>query len=251
MILEGEELVRCVGLCKRFGGTRALDNVDLALPSCGIVAIVGPNGAGKSTLLDVITGFVRPDAGRCLVGGHDVTNLAPYRIARLGIARTFQDVRLARQLSVTDNLLAAGQSRKKEGLVYSLLRPRKSDCATPAVTKIMDRMGIRSKALEQAGSLSFGQQKILSLAMCVISGPRALFLDEPIAGVDFAVEGLISKFLVELAAESRLVCIIEHNLEFVRRVADSVIVLDHGKVATTGPVAEIFNGHQLGRIFMG
>jgi ABC-type branched-subunit amino acid transport system ATPase component len=234
--------LRCECLCKSFDGVQALTNVDLQLPRSGIVAIIGPNGAGKTTLLNVLTGFIRPDSGRCFFDKRDITGLAPYKVARLDIARTFQDLRLITQISTLDNVLTARPNQRGEKLIWALLRvgvAREEARNREIALGLLRFVGLEEKAEELAGELSYGQQKLLALSCCLATGARILLLDEPVAGVHPGMIAHILELLRRLRDEGKLIVFIEHDIAAVRQVADIVIVMDEGRIIAQGPPNEV------------
>lgn len=234
--------LRCEGLRKSFDGVQALADADLQLPPSGIIAIIGPNGAGKTTLLDVLTGFVRPDSGRCYFGERDITHLAPYKIAQLGIARAFQDLRLITQVSTLDNVLTARQNQRGEKLIWALSRvgaAKEEARGREESMELLRFVGLEEKAEELAGELSYGQQKLLALSCCLATGARILLLDEPVAGVHPGMISHILELLRRLRDEGKLIVFIEHDIAAVRQVADIVIVMDEGRIIAQGPPNEV------------
>jgi ABC-type branched-subunit amino acid transport system ATPase component len=234
--------LRFRGLAKSFDGVCALVEVSAQLPSGGIIAIVGPNGAGKTTLLNILTGFIRPDAGECSLDDHDITGLAPHRIARLGIARTFQDLRLMQQASVIENVMLARPKQRGESLLGALFRVgvgAEEGTNRLAATRLLRFVGLADKADDLAGELSYGEQKLLTLACCLATEARILLLDEPVAGVHPELAGKILGLLQQLRSDDRLIVFIDHDLAAVRRVADRVIVMDEGRIIADGPPAEV------------
>jgi neutral amino acid transport system ATP-binding protein len=235
-------MLHCEGLSKSFDGVHAIENVHLQFPASGIVAIIGPNGAGKTTLLHVLTGFLRSDAGRFFFGDHEITHLPPYRIARLGIARTFQDLRLIQQVPVLENILLARPDQRGEHLMYALPRfnvAEEESLNREEALQLLRFVGIEEKASELAGELSYGQQKLLSLACCLATRARVLLLDEPVAGVHPEMVTQILELLCQLRTMGKLVVFIEHDLIVVRQVADLVIVMDEGHVIAQGLPHEV------------
>lgn len=236
------EAIHCCGLSKSFDGLCALRDVNLKFPSSGIVAIVGPNGAGKTTLLNIFTGFLRPDAGRCFLGDCEITGLAPHRIAQLGVARTFQDLRLIQQVSVLENLMLARPDQRGERLLYALLRfgvAKEEAGNREAALRLVRLVGLEQKASEPAGELSYGEQKLLTLACCLATEARILLLDEPVAGVHPAMAARILELLRQLREQAKLIIFIEHDIGAVRQVADHVIVMDEGRVIAEGPPSDV------------
>jgi ABC-type branched-subunit amino acid transport system ATPase component len=171
---------------KSFDGVRALADVSLEFPSSGIIAVIGPNGAGKTTLINVLTGFLRADSGRSFLGERKLTGLAPHKIARLGIGRTFQDLRLINLVSVLENVMLARPNQKGERLLPALFRfgaAVEEKRNHEEAMRLLRFVELADKANELAGELSYGQQKLLTLACCLATKARILLLDEPVAGV--------------------------------------------------------------------
>jgi branched-chain amino acid transport system ATP-binding protein len=236
------ENFRCNGLSRSFDGVLALTDLDLALPNSGITAIIGPNGAGKTTLINILTGFIRPEAGHSYLGKRETTHLSPNRIARLGVARTFQDLRLILQVPVLDNIMLARPNQHGESLIGALFRigiGKEEARNQNKAMGILEFVGLDRKAAELAGELSYGQQKLLTLACCLATEASILFLDEPIAGVQPNMGEKILDLIRKLCAEGKLIVFIEHDISAVREVADHLIVMDHGKVAVQGPPTEV------------
>jgi len=229
-------------LTKVFDGVHALAGVSVEFPRSGIVAIIGPNGAGKTTLLNVLTGFLKPNGGRFFLGPDELTRLPPYQIARQGIARTFQDLRLITLVPVVENVLFARPNQKGENLLRALLRfgvAREEAKNWEAALHWLRFVGLEDKAHEPAGELSYGQQKLLTLACCLASEARILLLDEPVAGVHPGMIAKILDLLRRLKDSGKLVVFVEHDLAAVREVADHAIVMDDGKIIAEGPPDEL------------
>jgi len=236
--------LRSEGLRKTFGGIRALDGVDVVFTSPAIDAIIGPNGAGKSTLLHALTGFIALDAGRVWLGDREITGLPAYRIARSGLSRTFQELRVIREMSVLDNVVAARRRQRGERLLSAMLGIRVARQEADNRRVAMDLLafvGLESKAPELAGRLSYGQQKLLNLSCCLAAEPEILLLDEPVAGVHPEMVEKILSLLAQIRGQGRLVIFIEHDIAAVRRAADRVIVMDHGQVIVEGSPAEVLD----------
>ena len=239
-------VLECQGVSRAFGGVQALSGVTVRFPDSGVVALVGPNGAGKTTLLNVVTGFLRPDKGRVLFDSHDITRFAPQQIANLGLVRTFQNLRLVPSMAVLENVMLTPQHQRGEHLFYALAglwwqdqeRANRRDAVD-----ILRRVGLSEdrQLVQPAGELSYGQQKLLSLACCLAAQPRILFLDEPVAGVHPVLRGQILALIRDLAHEGRLVAFIEHDIEAVRQIAERVIVMDEGRVIADGRPSDILS----------
>jgi ABC-type branched-subunit amino acid transport system ATPase component len=234
--------IRCEALEKTFGGTRALASVTLEFPTSGITAVIGPNGAGKTTLINILTGFIRPDSGRCFLGKREITRMAPHRIARLGLARTFQDLRLIQQITVLDNVMLARPNQRGERLFYALFRfgVRAEEARNrEEAMRLLKFVGLEEKAAELAGELSYGEQKLLTLACCLATEAGILLLDEPVAGVHPEMALRILALLRQLRNKGKVIIFIEHDISAVRQIADVAIVMDEGKVIAQGPPSEV------------
>ena len=235
-------MLLCEGLSKSFDGVHALVDVHLQFPNSGIVGIIGPNGAGKTTLLHVLTGFLRPDAGRCFFGEQETSHLPPHRIARLGVARTFQDLRLVLQVTVLENVLLARPAQRGEHLWPALLRfgvAEEEKRNREEALRLLHFVGLEANVSDLAGELSYGQQKLLTLACCLATEAKVMLLDEPVAGVYPQMVTHILELLCQLAANGKLVVFIEHDLIAVRQSAERIIVMDEGKVIAQGPPNEV------------
>jgi len=244
MGISHSRTLRCEKLNKCFDGVTALQAFTLALPRCGIVAIIGPNGAGKTTLLNVVTGFLRPDSGLCLLDDRDITRAPPHRIVRMGLARTFQDLRLIRLISVLENVMLARPNQRGDKLWAALTRTgvRNEERRNQQnAMRLLDFVGLAGKAEEPAGELSYGEQKLLTLACCLATEARILLLDEPIAGVHPELARQILGLLENLRDSGKLIVFIEHDLAAVREIADRVIVMDEGRIIADGSPSDVLN----------
>ena len=246
--------LRCENVRKAFDGIQALDGVDLAFPPSGVVAIIGPNGAGKTTLLSIMTGFLRPDAGNVFLGQQDISRQPPHRVAHLGIARTFQDLRLIRRMSVVENVMLARPGQRGEGLFYGLFRfgvGEEETANRQASMGILAFVGLEERANELAGELSYGQQKLLTLAVCLATEATVLLLDEPVAGVHPEMAHKIASLLLDLKRKGKLVVFIEHDMNTVRDTADCVIVMDEGRIIAQGPPADVLQQPSIMEAYIG
>lgn len=234
--------LKCVGLCKSFDGAVALADVSFEFCSPGIVAIIGPNGAGKTTLLNVITGHLPSDAGAVFLGEQDMTHMSAHSIAKLGIGRTFQDLRLISQISVLENVMLCRSNQKGERFLPALcglgVKSEEKNNRSEAL-RLLRFTGLEEYVNEIAGKMSYGQQKLLTLACCLATGARILFLDEPIAGVHPEMVSRILNLIQTLRTEGKLVIFIEHDIASVRRVAESIVVMDEGKIIAHGEPSEV------------
>ncbi len=231
--VPGNEVVLDIqGVRKSFGGVRAVQGVDLSVRRGEILGLVGPNGAGKSTLFDCLTGFVLPDGGSARLWGRSLLGLPPHRVAWAGLARTFQATRVFPELSVWDNALC-GAEHRGESLWEATTRE-----APPAVqdraAALLRSFGLWELRESPAGELSYGQQKLLSLAMAVLREPEVVLLDEPAAGVNPVLVGEIERHLRALNTSGLTFVVIEHNMEFVMRSCHRVAFMAEGRVVTVG-----------------
>jgi branched-chain amino acid transport system ATP-binding protein len=243
----------CDGLYKQFDGTQALSGINIEFPEFGFTALIGPNGAGKTTLFNVLTGYVRPDAGRCFLGEREITHLASYKIARLGIARTFQEPRLIFQLSALENILLARRHHHGESLASAIVRrgvAKEEAGMRKDALDLLASVNLKHAAFEPARHLSYGQQKLLNLACCIATGARILLLDEPVTGVHPEIATNILQLALQYREQRRLVIFIEHDIQVVRQVAEQVIVLDSGKVIAQGPAQDVLMRPEVAEVYL-
>ena len=238
-------LLETFGLTRNFGGLIAVDQVDFRLPSGEIRAIIGPNGAGKTTFVSLLSGRLRPSAGRVVFAGEDVTKLKAHaRVAR-GIAYTFQITSVFKAMSVRDNVMLAAQRRLSSGMIGP--DPARLEQATAealAHVDLVDRDG------ELAGNLSYGHQRLLEVAMGLALRPRLLILDEPTQGLsDEEIVDFVG--LVRDSARESTILLIEHNMDVVMQLAERITVLDRGRVLAEGPPTEIRADEGVQRAYLG
>jgi branched-chain amino acid transport system ATP-binding protein len=228
---------------KSYQGIVALDGVSIDVPPGAIIGLIGPNGSGKSTLFDCICGFQLRDAGSVHLDGRDLTGLPAHRIAREGLRRTFQQLRVFANLSLRDNLLVAAQSTPSFAYVSELLRlpqvrAHERDLRMRAAS-ILEEIQLSRLAEVPAGRLSYGQKKLLELGMALMNRPKILLLDEPMAGVNpTLVEGLKNE-LLQVRKRGIALLIVEHNLKLMFEICDRIYVLDRGRILAEGPPAAI------------
>ncbi|NLF73000.1 MAG: ABC transporter ATP-binding protein [Candidatus Anammoximicrobium sp.] len=250
-----ESLMEFHGVSKNFDGVAALNNFSGAARGGQVLGLIGPNGAGKTTLFDVVTGFTRPDRGSVLLRGQRLLGRPPYKIARLGVARTFQDLRLIRGLSVLENVLLAFPNQPGEGLwnVFFRGKPvsmRENDINRAAISLLNDA-GLAEKADDPADALSYGQQKLLSLVCCLATDAEVLLLDEPVAGIAPVMIDRILSVIRGFPTHGRSVILIEHNLEAVMQVCDRVIFMDAGQKISEGTPTEVRNDPKVIQAYIG
>ena len=230
-------------LSVRFGGIRAVADVSLAVGAGEILSIIGPNGAGKTTIFNVVTGIYRPTAGEVHLRGHPISALPPHARARLGVARTFQNIRLFRDLTVGENVRVARYGRTRAGLLGALLRTpgfRRDRRETDArVAALLDGVGLRGRGGELARSLPYGDQKRVELARALAAEPSVLLLDEPAAGMSTAEADELMALIRSLRDRGLAILLVEHHIRVVMAVSDRVVVLNHGELIAEGPPAAV------------
>ncbi len=231
-------LLEVRGLTKSFKGIRAVADVDFQVTKGEALGLIGPNGSGKSTLFNCILGQLKPDAGEVRFNGETVTGLGPTALSRKGIGRTFQLLQVFPGLSVRDNLIVAGQEHQGR-LLGRLFQPPEAGLAE-RTDELLDFFKLGRLADEPAGTLSYGQQKLLDIAMAFIADPELVLLDEPAGGVNPVMLGDVERLLRRLNEEmGATFVVIEHNMSFVMGLSHRVMVLAQGRVLATGAPAEI------------
>jgi branched-chain amino acid transport system ATP-binding protein len=241
---EARPLLRLEKVSKVFGGRHALRTVSFEVPEGSIFGLIGPNGAGKTTLFNVVTGVYRPDAGRVLFLGDDISGLGPARIAERGIARTFQNIRLFRSMSVLENVMVAGHHLHKAGVLSAVLRTARflddERALSERARELLDVLGLVAHCDEIAGSLPYGSQRRLEIARALMLGPKLLLLDEPAAGMNSSEGRELERQIRLLRDQFGLtVVLVEHNMSVVMSVCERIHVVDHGETVTEGPPAKI------------
>jgi branched-chain amino acid transport system ATP-binding protein len=243
------------GLTKHFLGVPALQSVSFSVHRGEIAGLIGPNGSGKTTLFDCVTGFLAPDEGQVVFMDRDITSLAPHRIARLGLTRIFQQIRSFPRLTVMENMRAAGQQHQGVGLIGGLFpteRIRDLDRALDdQAGELLGILGIPGVAGLAAGTLSYGQQKLLEIAMALMPKPVLVLLDEPVAGVNPTLIESIKGYLKRLNESGTTFLIIEHNLQVVMDLCHRVFVLDSGELIAQGPPSVVQENEQVLEAYFG
>lgn len=225
-------------IVKRFGGITAVDGVSFHVDHGEILGIIGPNGCGKSTLFNCILGQLSPTSGSVRLGGRDVTGLAPNELNRLGVSRTFQLLQVFPTLTVKENLILAGQEHQG-GMLSRLIGPRDAGLSA-AAEQMIGFFKLGHLAGEKAGGLSYGQQKLLDVAMAFMAGPELVLLDEPAGGVNLTMlEGLKERLRAMNRERGATFVVIEHNMDFVMSLCTRVLVLAEGKVLAEGRPDEV------------
>ncbi len=236
-------LLEARGLSKSFGGVRAVRDISLAIPEQSIFALIGPNGAGKSTLLNLLSGIYQPDAGALSFTGADLIGLPAHRRVRLGIARTFQKIRLFKQLTVLENVLAGFHIHHKipawQYVVPGSAAGRDRSRCRAEAEELLAFVGLAARAGERAGSLPYGQQRMLEIARSLATRPRLFMLDEPAAGLNGAEVAFLLQRLEDIGRRGITVVVVEHNMDLVMNVAHRVFVMDYGEHLFEGSPREV------------
>jgi ABC-type branched-subunit amino acid transport system ATPase component len=228
---------------KRFGGLKAVggdDGLSFTVPEGTFLGLIGPNGAGKSTTFNLISGVLKPDAGAVLLDGVDLARARASEIAALGLGRTFQTPRAFASLTVLDNVIVGADNRgERVGMAFSGRWRASERTLRDKAAAVLARVGLSERINDHVGNLSGGELRMLEVARQLVRDPKILLLDEPTAGVDPSLQSKLSNILVDLHAEGRTLIVVEHNLHFLLRIADRVVVLQNGQLLSQGTPAEI------------
>src|SRR5437762_1287049 len=243
-------------LTVRFGGLVAVDTVSFTIPEQGIVSLIGPNGAGKTTFFNALTGLYKVASGQVLLGGRNVTGLSQSKIASLGIARTFQNIRLFGLMTAEENVKVAMHSRLKAGIVRTVLRTprqrREERAAHDEALELLDFVGIGKTADEYARNLSYGDQRRLEVARALALRPKVLLLDEPTAGMNPRESAAFVDFVHRVRDEKKVsVLLIEHDMSVVMRVSERITVLDRGTKMPEGSADDIKSNPRVVEAYLG
>ncbi|HXC75781.1 MAG TPA: ABC transporter ATP-binding protein [Candidatus Acidoferrum sp.] len=238
-----DNILELTNLSKRFGGLLAVDNVSLHIKRGEVFALIGPNGAGKTTLFNNVTGLFQPTSGSVVFDGRDITGSRPHTVARLGIARTFQNIRLFSYMSSLDNVRVGRHVRMHAKLWDSLLKlpaeRREEDRVTEEAMDLLNFVGIAKQANHYARNLPYGQQRRLEIARALATDPKLLLLDEPAAGFTPQEKVELMRLVEKILDRGITVFLIEHDMKLVMGISQRIVVLDHGEKIAEGPPEEV------------
>ncbi len=241
-------MLKVTNITKSFGGVRAIKGSDFMIEEGKVTALIGPNGAGKTTLFDIICGFIKPDTGDVTFQGTLLNKKAPHTRIRAGISRTFQQVRLFHNLTILEHLRMADDHDDTKFFKNIFT---KANVDTKPYQDVLDQFGITKDVTALAKDLSYGQQKLLDIILALRADHKLLMLDEPVAGVNHVVQSQIEDLLLELKKKQETMLLIDHDMSFVRRLADHVIVLDAGVVLLEGPPETVLKDERVLEAYLG
>ncbi|SHG42529.1 ABC transporter ATP-binding protein [Massilia sp. CF038] len=236
-------ILNIAGVNKRFGGLQALTNVGLKITRGQIYGLIGPNGAGKTTFFNVITGLYQPDTGTFELAGKPYSPSAPHAVAKAGIARTFQNIRLFGEMTALENVMVGCHVRTKQGVFGAVFRHKAARIEEAAIRaraqELLDFVGIGAFAKRTSKFLSYGDQRRLEIARALATDPQLLALDEPAAGMNATEKLALRELLVKIKNEGKTVLLIEHDVKLMMGLCDRISVLEYGKLIAEGLPAEI------------
>ena len=242
-------------ISKHFGGLKATDDISMQVEQEEILGIIGPNGAGKTTFFNLITGTYRLTSGKILFDGKDVTNYTPEKMAKLGMARTFQNIKLFKFLSVLENVKVGFHIQTSTGMVDSILHTKRyrndEALANEKGMEILRRVGLTDQAALLAGNLPYGWQRRLEIARAMALSPKILLLDEPAAGMNPSETAELMGFIRTLRDDGITVVVIEHDMKFMMNLCDRIVVINYGKKLAEGTPAEVTRNEQVIEAYLG
>ena len=249
-----QEILRLENVCKRFGGIVVADDISLSLHAGDVLGLIGPNGAGKTSLFNLISGLFRPDSGRIYLEGQLLTGPL-HRRARAGIARTWQHMRLFRTMTVLENMMVGSRDYPGESMLRSMAGTgsvrRAEATARDRAMHVLERMGLARTADINVVDLPFGQQKLIGLARALMNDGRCLLLDEPMAGVEGSNYETMRRIVRDEAAAGRAVCVVEHNVSFIKDLCTDGVFMSYGRILQRGSIEDLTHSRELTELYFG
>ena len=250
-----ETVLQIQGASKRFGGLQALADVHMQIRRGEVYGLIGPNGAGKTTFFNVITGLYTPDSGEFVLAGKPYKPQAVHQVARAGIARTFQNIRLFADMTARENVMVGRHTRSRSGVLGAMLRSksflREEAAITAKAQELLDYVGIGHLAALRARTLSYGDQRRLEIARALATEPQLIALDEPAAGMNGTEKVVLRQLIEKIRADGATVLMIEHDVKLVMGLCDRLTVLDYGKVIASGTPAEVQKNEKVIAAYLG